>query len=59
MVLLRLLPSLCVMKNLVHDRWTEENADHICEGTEQIRISLVTVNILRILYISDKIDMGS
>lgn len=46
------------MKNLVHDRWTEENADHICEGTEQIRISLVTVNILRILYISDKIHMG-
>ncbi len=58
MVLLRLLPSLCVMKNLVHDGWTEENADRICEGTEQIRISLVTVNILRILYISDKIHMG-
>ena len=58
MVLLRLLPSLCVMKNLVHDGWTEENADRSCEGTEQIRISLVTVNILRILYISDKIHMG-
>lgn len=29
MVLLRLLWSLCVMKNLVHDGWTEEKSDDI------------------------------